>query len=155
MKRFHFTLQAVHSWRERQEHASLGAYSSALTAARKVADRLAAIDTERQSFRADWLDHLRTGCAAIEVLHFQEHGAFLEGGRRACQRESDEAERQVQRALAEMLVARQKRELVDKLHHRLRQRHDIEAGRAEQRELDDLATTRYAFRAEAANSVAT
>jgi flagellar export protein FliJ len=142
MKKFQFRLQAVRSWRERQERAAIEAYAASLRNLRQVDLRVAAACAEQEKNRAAWRQIMKSGCPALDLLHYQQHDMVLEGRRITCLRERVIADRQVQTALAAMLAARQKRELVDKLETRLRQRHDMEAARQAQAEIDDMANSR-------------
>jgi flagellar export protein FliJ len=153
MKRFHFSLQAVRAWRERLERGAMEKFAQSARLALEAQRRLDAMDAEIEQNRSAWRQGMATGCAAVEILHRQQHGAFLEGRRVARLRERDEAERQSRRAQADMMTARQKRELVDKLRDRLQTRHDIEAARVAQCELDDLAAARHLARGNALDLV--
>jgi flagellar export protein FliJ len=146
MKRFHFSLQAVRAWRERQERGAMEVFAQTARAELEAQRRLDAVDTEIEQNRSAWRQGMSAGCPAVELSQRQQHGAFLEGRRVARQRERDEAQKQTRRAQAEMMAARQKRELVDKLGDRLRARHDAEAARLAQSELDDMTSARHIAR---------
>ena len=145
-RRFRFTLEAVHTLRQRAEQQALETYAGALLHRHRALEQL---DRAEHDFAVNCSllnERAARGCAAGEWSQLRQFNRSLEAHRRAAAQALAEAEREVNAALGRLLQARQQREVVDKLHERQRQHFDRELAREERRELDDLVARRGSWR---------
>lgn len=142
MKRFHFTLEAVRTLRQRQEQKALEQYAQALLARQQALARLGAAQHELDAAFEELRGHLAKGCAASQAAQAHEHQRALVGRRDELAAALGTAERRVNAAQQSMLAARQQREVVDKCFERQKSRHGRDMARADQKNLDELAGRR-------------
>ena len=139
MKRFRFTLAALKTLRERREQEALEAYAQAVRHESRTKEALAQAQADLANQWAHRQTLLEQGVAAVELVHWL---TYCQGLQKQCQeRENDWAlARQYTRQKWELLlVARQKREVVDKFQERQKRRYLFECGLEEQKLLDELA----------------
>jgi flagellar export protein FliJ len=129
MKRFHFTLQAVRTLRQRQEHAALEQYAH--TAQREI-------DAGWRELR----DMLGQGCVAASAVRAQEYHTVLAARRDQCAAALAVADRRMTAAMTAMTQARQQREIVEAHFTKQKTRHERQVIQNEQKMLDDLASRR-------------
>ena len=142
MKKFHFTLEAVRTLRQRQEQDAMDQYAQALVARRVALERMEAVQREFQSCWQELRGLLGRGCAAAKAAQAHAYHRSLEQRREECAATLGAAERRVNLALNSMLAARQQREIVDKAFEKQKARHQRERLRGEQKLMDDLAGRR-------------
>ena len=142
MKRFRFTLQALHTLRQRQENVALEHYGAALLHRQ---DALRLLQRAENDLAQTWLDlqqHLQAGCDAALALQARSLCAAVEERRTRAHQDLGQAELDVQRTFAAMIEARRQREIVDKLHDRQLRAHEHAAAVTEHKLLDELALRR-------------
>jgi flagellar export protein FliJ len=151
MKTFRFTLEAVRTLRQRQEHVALENYARALLARRQALDALEEID-ERIGLDFAQMRRLLAGrCTAAQAAQAQHFHRSLENIRDESLAALGQAERGVNAASKAMLAARQHREMVDIFREKQLAVHQRQALREEQKILDEFAIRRVT----ALNSVRT
>jgi flagellar export protein FliJ len=144
MKRFRFTLQAILTLRQREEHQALERYAAALLSRRQAAEKLALLEDEMSHAAAALRVRLSEGSVAVELAHLQSHYETLERRHDQAREALAAAERLIRPAHEEMLEARRQREVVEGCQEKQRQRHDRELLRDEAKVHDELALRRFA-----------
>jgi len=142
MKPFRFTLEALHTLRQRQEQLALESYGKALEVRRAASARLQTVQAQLTGEWRWWQERFTQGVTAVEIAQGRDYCNLLEQRRRECKAEVDAAQQQVDRTWEALVVARQQREAVEKYHQRQRQRYDRELHREEQKILDEMAGRR-------------
>lgn len=140
MKRFRFTLQAVLALRQREERQALEEYGRAVQAERQALEELAAVEKE---ITANWsfiAAQSKNGTSAQWLAQGQAYTMVLDEKKKKQDAAVASARKASATAHQRLLKARQRREALDKLHTRQRERYDFEERRAEQKWLDDLST---------------
>ena len=138
MKAFQFPLQAVLTVRENQENKALERFGQAQaqlhrvllqqTATRKALDHT--FDQRRQT---------QGRSANSEEFHQLQQGAkALQRRLRDCETEAEKAKSEVAARSRDLVEARKQREIIERVFEKQLARHQLEAGRAEQKALDDL-----------------
>ena len=139
MKRFHFTLTALKTLRERCEQEAIEAYSKALRYQEQVQTDF---HLAKRALETEWSCQqtlLNQGICAKEMVQIQAYGQTLI---KRCQDKENELAlaRQGARLKWDQLVrARQLREVVDHFLERQKKRYRFECQREEQKLLDDLS----------------
>ncbi|MBL9137200.1 MAG: flagellar export protein FliJ [Verrucomicrobiales bacterium] len=144
MKKFRFTLQALLTVRQRQEHLAMERYAAALAQRRRAMELLAIANTEVVDAAQAWQSRVNGGLMAAELVQRAEHLRVLEFKRNQAAVASASAERAVDPALNAMLEARRQRELVEQCEQQQRLRHQREAARQDSKVQDELAQRRVA-----------
>jgi flagellar export protein FliJ len=142
MKAFRFSLEAVRTLRQRQEHEALENYARALLVRQQALDALEAIDQRIRSHFAQMRQLLAGGCTADRAAQALNYHCTLELKREEGSVALGQAERRLQAASQIMLAARQQREMVEvyrKKQHAVHQRLEL---REEQKILDEFAIRR-------------
>lgn len=142
MKKFRFTLEAVRTVRQRNENEAQEQYARALLGRQQA---MAAVEAAEEEIRLDRLrlhKLLDKGCTAAQAEQAQRFHRSLEGRRQEVQALLGQAERRVNATLQAMIAARQQREMVDVYCEKQRARHSRQAGREEQKALDEFAARR-------------
>lgn len=142
MKPYRFTLQSIRVLRGQKERAAQERYAAALVACDRAAKRL---NDAAAELAAGWdllsgelangapacrLASTRAWCVMLE-LRRDERKAALQATRSAAQV-----------AFQEMIAATQDREALDSFYQKSKRAFDREAGRIEQKNLDELAVQR-------------
>jgi flagellar protein FliJ len=142
MKAFHFSLEAVQTLRQRQEQQAMEQYVRALLARQQALDHLEFV-RERIRLNQEELSRLLSaGCTAAvatQVHHFERSLEKLEADRAGALALT---ERRVNTTFQAMVLARQKRKMVESFRERQLARHRRAEAREEQKILDDLAGRR-------------
>lgn len=139
MKRFHFTLTALKTLRERREQEAIETYSKALRYQEQIQTDFT---LAKRALETEWSRQqalLNQGISAKEMVQIQAYGQSLI---KRCQDKENELAlaRQSARVKWDQLVrARQQREVVDHFLERQKKRYHFECQREEQKFLDDLA----------------
>ena len=139
MKAFHFPLQAVLTVRENQENKALEAFGHAQANFHRV---LLRHNSTRQALDEALEQRRQTQTRAASSQELQQ---LLQGLRaiqrrlRDCEAELEKAKTVVAARSRDLIEARKHREVIERVFEKQHTRHRIEAGRAEQKALDDLA----------------
>src|SRR6266853_1546417 len=115
MRKFHFTLQALNTLREREEQSALQAYSQALQAWEQARHKVAALQQELETAWGQRRQRLLGPCAAVELAQFQAWCQSVEQQRQGSEHAAREARNKANQAYAKLVEARQARAVVDKL----------------------------------------
>lgn len=144
MKSFRFSLESVLQLRKEQEDAAERALSGArqtLAAAEKLCD------TARGALRDCWThsrDIMQGGAPVIQFEQARRYAASLQERMKALEVKRKQAAEAVDKALARLRTARQKREMLGKLRERRLQAYRASENAWEQREADERSTAAYA-----------
>jgi flagellar export protein FliJ len=142
MKAFRFTLEAVRTLRQRQEHEALEDYIRALLARQQALQLLEDIDQRIGHDFAQMRQLLAGGCTAVQAAQAQNYHCSLQNKRDDGVAALGQAELRVNSASRAMLAARRQREMVEvyrEKQHALHQRLDW---REEQKIMDEFAIRR-------------
>jgi flagellar export protein FliJ len=142
MKPFKFTLQPVRTLRLRREQEAMEKYARVLLERARALEQLAGAERALSAGQAEWQRSAQEGCCAAEMARHSSHCDLLAQRRDKQAGLLAEAERQVNAALKQMLLARQQREAVDKFLARQQLAYDRALTREEQKFLDELAQRR-------------
>lgn len=144
MKPFQFSLQAVATVRENEETRAREAYAHAVRLHRQVVVKQQEIEGGIQENLAECGQAFDQGANAEKVVHIQAILRVL----RARLKEFSEDVARLQRAVDEkwrqLVLARQRREVVGKVHDRQLAAHEAEAVRTDQLSMDEMAALRGA-----------
>jgi flagellar export protein FliJ len=147
MRPFQFRAQAALDLRRKQEDEARRTLADAQTAHQATQARAAAADRlARQA--AD--DVVSLQCSGTEAWRLDWHQSWIAKLRLeadASQRATAISAATVEHATASVIVAFQKRRTLERLRDRARRRYDAEAGRQHQREMNALASLRFAAQA--------
>ncbi|MCF7762461.1 MAG: flagellar export protein FliJ [Verrucomicrobia bacterium] len=144
MKPFRFSLQAVLTIRQNQERKALEAFALAQRAFAEAEARLQAIRSEIDELHGARRD-VFVRSVSSESLQVMQHGLrALQNRIPAAQEQVEKARGVAVRRSAELLEARKQREVVEKLYDKRRAAHAVDAGRAEQKALDEFASYKSA-----------
>ena len=145
MRRFHFTLQALHTLREREEQSALQEYSQALRAWEEARLKVAALQQELETTWGQRRQRLLGPCPAAELARLQAWCQTVEQQKQASEHAAKEARNKASQAHAKLVEARQARAVVDKLFENQRRRHERAQRRHEQRSLDEMVNHQNAL----------
>jgi flagellar export protein FliJ len=151
MKAFRFTLEAVRTLRQRQEHQALEQYAQALVARQQALGLLEAIEERIGLDFARMRQLLAGGCDAGQAAQAHSYHRSLEKRREDGLAALGLAERRVNATCQAMLAARQRREMVDVYRDKQRAAHQRLEWREEQKIQDEFGLRRVT----ALNSVQT
>lgn len=139
MKKFRFTLPALKTLRERNEQEALEAYAKAVRQQTLAETELTQAKASLDALCQERQNVLNQGISAIETVQFHTYSLRLQGLCREKESALAKAQQGVKRQWQLLLVARQKREVVDKFLQRQKARYQFELNREEQKMLDELA----------------
>ena len=139
MRAFHFRLQVVLTLREEAEQAAQRAYARALLLLGQAIERLRGAEADLAANNQRLSARLAAGLRADELEHCRLYGVLLEDRRAQLAREAARAKQQAEEARRKLLTASRQRETLERLRERQRRIHDYQAGRAEQKLLDELS----------------
>jgi flagellar export protein FliJ len=142
MKAFRFTLEAVRTLRQRQEHEALEDYIRALVGRQQAWQAVETIDQLIGSDFAQMRQMLAGGCTAAQAAQAQNYHRSLEKKRDDGVTALGQAERRVNAASQAMLAARQQREMVDVYRQKQQAQHQRLEWREEQKIMDEFAVRR-------------
>ncbi len=145
MRKFHFTLQALHTLRERQEHLALQEYSQALKAWEQARNKVTALQQELETAWGLRRQCLLGACAAMELARLQAWGQSVEQQKQASEHAAKAARSEASQAYTKLVAARQARAVVDKLFENQKRRHERARRRHEQRSLDEMVNHQNAL----------
>jgi flagellar export protein FliJ len=144
MKRFRFTLQALLTLRQREEHEALERYAAALLARRRAAEVLASVEDELARAATVLNKHLVEGALAADLARIQNHYRTVESRYQEALDALKAAEQKIRPAHEGMLESRRQREVVEGCQEKQRERHSRDAMRIEAKLQDELAGRRFA-----------
>jgi flagellar export protein FliJ len=139
MKRFKFSLEALHVLRKRQEQAATEMYAKALLEREQAMQRLADLGREHDALADETRREMSAGCQADRLRLRQVFHDTLRQSIRRQEQVLARAETVIQQAMLALVHAKQQREAVDKAHDRQRSVYDRDAAREEAALLDELA----------------
>lgn len=140
MKPFRFTLEALQTLRQREEHLALETYARAV---QTRAEATARMETVRRELEAGWATLRETTqrqTPAFHIRQLESYCAAVDERRKECLAVVEAAQIAVQKAWILLLQARQKREIVENYFTRQKAGYDLAAQREEQKLLDELAS---------------
>jgi flagellar export protein FliJ len=139
MKAFRFTLQAVLDQCEQQERAALQAFARGRREHERAAEALKAAVAEMEAARQRQSREQSRGCRAVELGRFHAFFHTLEQRRREREAVLARADEQLRAAEAQLLLARRRKEMMERCRERKRQEHQLASRRVEQKLTDELA----------------
>ncbi|MDB6040949.1 MAG: hypothetical protein JWM99_4790 [Verrucomicrobiales bacterium] len=140
MKRFEFNLQSVLVLRQREEKKAQEVYARELLGRQQARDLLAQVEAELDRERAILSESARISCSASKLMQARRSYEKLSERRDACAKAMSEAERRANSALAQMLMRRQQRRIVDTYYDKRRAEYNSDLMKTEQKESDELAS---------------
>lgn len=140
MKSFRFPLRAVLTVRLNQEAIALGAFAVAQAEFEKIAARCRRIQQEIEDAFVFRRNAFKSAASSEEVQQMQKGIRALHDALRRCQAELQQAQTILEEKSQALLEAKQKREVVEKVQQKQLARHQLQAARAEQKVLDEMAT---------------
>ena len=147
MRPFQFRAQVVLDLRRREEDDARRVLADAQTAHEATLARAVAADVSARTAAVEFVAAQRRGTEAWRLDWHQSWIAKLRLEADACQRATAISAATVERATASVIEAFQKRRTLERLRDRARRRYDAEAGRQHHREMNALASLRFAARA--------
>ncbi len=143
MKRFHFTLEAVQTIRERSAREALENYARAVRARTAAEAGLASAENDLARHLEEWRKALGSTFSPGDMLQHEHAREMLENRRKERAQDLRKAQDRLNEALAAFQVARQKREVVERFHARQRHEFNLSALKEEQHLMDEMATSRH------------
>ena len=148
MKRFRFSLQAVQTLRQRLERVAFEAYSQTLVRRQQALDGLQAAD---RTLALTWValrEYQLEGATAASLAAGNDYCQVLDARRQEAAVAVREAQKAVDVAWKKLVVARQRREAVEKYRQRRWGEYQRAVLREDQKILDEIAQRRVALTAE-------
>jgi flagellar export protein FliJ len=142
MKKFHSSLQAVLTVRQRQEQTALEHFSRAVTARQLATGRLNEAKRECQAAWALSRERTAAGAPAAHLAQLHDYCHDMEKLEKECAQIVAAAQVVVDQKWEKLVMARQAREAVDKFLERQRERYDRELQGEEQKMFDDISHQR-------------
>lgn len=147
MKPFRFTLQAVHTVRANEEKKALEAFAHAQADVQKLLGIQQRLQTEIESLLADRSETLKRPASADAIQRMQIGVKALNFQLHQCNADLQKAVAISEEKSRLLLAARQKREVVDKLHNKQLARHTAHEAKIEQKTIDDFSAMKASGRA--------
>lgn len=138
MKAFRFQLEAILKLREQAEQAAQQQCAKANAAVERAQARLQAADATLAAAHDLHREQLATGVQANQLLQLRAYITNLCESRIRLAREVAEAQAQLATATRQMIVATQRREVLERLRERKRREHEHHVAVFEQKMLDDF-----------------
>ena len=138
MKRFQSPLQVVQLLRQREEQQRLERYAEALNRRHTILQELEDLQTRIADLGEICLEAFRDQTTAGQHQRLQDCLDSMRRQRERVEAKLEEAERQVTARLHQMLVARRRREGLDRLIELRRSSHRREEEKQAQQALDEL-----------------
>lgn len=142
MKAFRFSLEAVQTLRHRQEQRAMEHYVKALLARQQAMDQLEIVRERIRQNQQELGRLLSAGCTAAVAAQVQLFERSLEKQQTDRVAALALTERRVNAAFQAMVMARQKRKMVESYRKKQQAQHQRAETREEQKLLDDLAARR-------------
>ncbi|MSR42752.1 MAG: flagellar export protein FliJ [Pedosphaera sp.] len=144
MKPFQFSLQAVAAVRENEETRAGEAYARAVRLRREVAIKQQEIENGIQENLVECGQVFGQGVHAEKVVQIHATLRVLRARLKEFSTEADRLQAAVDEKWRQLVLARQRREVVGKLHDRQLAAHQAEDARTGQLGMDEMATLRAA-----------
>lgn len=144
MKPFQFSLQAVAAVRENEETRAGEAYARAVRLRREVAIKQQEIENGIQENLVECGQAFGQGVHAEKVVQIHATLRVLRARLKEFSTEADRLQAAVDEKWRQLVLARQRREVVGKLHDRQLAAHQAEDARTGQLGMDEMATLRAA-----------
>lgn len=138
MKPFHFSLESLRPIREQRERLAQRRYAEALRAGEQATAQWDAAILELAGAWGQLCRQLRDDAAAFQL---QQTRAWCDALERRCERlaaAAQSAQRAAREAWRDMMRATRERQTLDRLREKSRRAYDRDAGRAAQKELDEM-----------------
>lgn len=142
MKKFHFTLQALQTLRERQEKSALELYAQAVTARQLALENLESVMRHCEESWSFCRAEMARGAEAAQIARMEAYCRTVEEQRARCAAEAQAAQRVMDQRWQKLVLARRDREAVERYRDHQHARYERELQRDEQKALDDLAGRR-------------
>ncbi|SPE56896.1 putative Flagellar basal-body protein [Verrucomicrobia bacterium] len=139
MKAFRFRLHVVLTLREQAEQAAQQNFARVCMAVRSAAARLASAEAALQECLDLCRRQLAASARATLLEQSRAYLLVLYERRARLARELAESRQREAQARAQLVIATQKREVLERLRAKQQRTHQYEAARAEQKFLDELA----------------
>lgn len=139
MKAFRFSLQSIRVIRERKEQVAQKKYVEAMRAHEVAAGNLHLASEELAAGWALLCRELHDGATAANLHRSRSWCNVLEQRQKECAALVQTAQRALDFASHELMLARRDREALDRYHDKCRLAHDRKMQREEQKQLDELA----------------
>ena len=140
MRPFRFSLQAVLTVRMNRESKALEAFAKAQAEFEAIAANFRLIQKEIDDSLGQRRDALKSSTSSEAVQQMQHGLRALKEAARRCQAELERTQAILDEKSRVLLEARREREVVDKVRQKQLARHQLQAGREEQKAHDELAT---------------
>jgi flagellar export protein FliJ len=153
MKRFRFSLEAVRTLRESAAAKAMESYARAVRAQSDAETALRAATDAVAKHVEGWRKAMTRGFRPADILGMEHAREALEKRRSECVQALREAAAAAAKAQAELQLAQQNSDVVERFHDRKRHEFNLAALKEEQHFLDELANTRRGpgpFQSEAA-----
>ena len=147
MRPFQFRAQVALDLRRKQEDEARRELADARTAHEAAQARAVAADLGARNAADEFVAAQRHGTEAWRLAWHQSWITKLRLEADACQRATAISAATVERATASVITAYQRRRTLERLRERARRRYDTEAARQHSRDMNDVATQRFAARA--------
>ena|SRR5438105_1642259 len=147
MKKFRFSLQALHTLRERQERHALQDYSRALGILEQARHQVTVTQEELERIWGQMRESTLQNFAALGLDQLHAYSQKVQQRTRDCENAATVARTKTSQAYAKFLAARHACAVVDKFFQSQKRRHDRERRRYEQRALDEMANHQNALSA--------
>lgn len=144
MKPFEFSLQALATVRGNEETRAREAYAHAVRLHRQIAAKQQEIESGIHENLVECGQAFGQGVHAEKVAQIQATLRVLRARLKEFSAEAAQLQAAVDEKWRQLVLARQRREVVGKLHDRQLAAHQAEEARAEQTGLDEMATLRGA-----------
>jgi flagellar export protein FliJ len=138
MKRFQFSLQALHKLLEQKEQASLLRYLRLVSLAKRLQEDVQQIWNQLDIISRGLRTRLDDGCPALELQRLQDFCQSVKQNLAARERDLQSARVQCDLALSHLLAARKSSAMINRYHDIQEQRHSRACLKQEQKFLDEL-----------------
>jgi flagellar export protein FliJ len=142
MKPFRFTLQSIRVLREQRERDAQQRFAATVRACEEAAYQLQQAGEELAAGWDSLCRELAVGVAAMKLLKDRSWCGVLEQRQKQRHAAMLQAQRDMDAAWRDMMLARRNRETLDRYHDKCRGVYDREAQREEQKALDELGVRR-------------
>jgi flagellar export protein FliJ len=142
MKPFRFSLQSIRVLRERKEQVAQQRFAQAMLACEDAACQLQAASDELAAGWTSLCEELSAGVAATKLLRTRAWCNVLESRQKVRAEALRHAQRLMDDAWREMMLATRDREALDRYHDKCRRAYDRQAQREEQKRLDEIGVRR-------------
>lgn len=139
MKSFRFPLQPLRVLRERKEQTAQKKYVEALRNCEAAAGELHLASEELAAGWAMLCREMNKGAVAAELMRTRSWCNVLESRQKECAAQLQVAQRLLDAAMRDLMLAKRDREALEHYHDKCRRAYDRVAQREEQKRLDELA----------------